>query len=158
MPVLWYALAFNAAYGELNITSSDGIFLWSRTTTFANCAIIKPPANLVPLCPNGSVKAPAKAPAWSINALLGANTPADYLWAPNAWWRHDAHPGFSAYNNKLGRQFALDAIKAQPLAYLRVSAKDVMLQFLNSDRPQTTGAMAFTATPRFTATTALLRR
>ena len=149
VPVLWYALAFNAAYGELNITSSDGIFLWSRTTTFANCAIIKPPANLVALCPNGSVKAPAKAPAWSIQALLDASTPADNLWAPNAWWRHDAHPGFNAYNNKLGMQFALDAIKAQPLAYLRVSAKDVMLQFLNSDRPQTTGTMAFTTAPRF---------
>jgi hypothetical protein len=149
VPVLSYALAFNAAYGEFNITSSDGIFLWSRTTTFANCAVIKPPANLVALCPNGSVKAPAKAPAWSIQALLDASTPADYLWAPNAWWRHDAHPGFTAYNNKLGMQFALDAIKAQPLAYLRASAKDVMLQFLNSDRPQTTGAMAFTTAPRF---------
>jgi hypothetical protein len=149
IPVFWYALAFNAAYGEFNITRSDGIFLWSRTTSFANCAIIKPPRDLVPLCPNKSTRAPAKAPAWSISTLVDGSTPANYLWAPSAWWRHDARPGFSAYNNKLGMQFALDAIKAQPLGYLQVSARDLMLVFVNSDRALDTNAMAFTALPRF---------
>ena len=45
-------------------------------------------------------------------------------------------------------QFALDAIKAQPLAYLRASAKDAMQLLLTNDRPQNTDAMAFTSKPR----------
>jgi hypothetical protein len=148
VPVLAYVMVFHVDYGHYNLTSSDGIFLWSRTTSFANCAIIKPPADLVPLCPNKSLTPPPGAPPWSTQALLSSRTPADYLWASNAWWRHDAHPGINSYNNKLGMQFALDAIKAQPLDYLRVSARDVMLVFLANDRPASTDAMAFTPAPR----------
>jgi hypothetical protein len=147
LPVLGYVISFHNLYGQYNLTSSDGIFLWSRTTSFANCAIIKPPANLVPLCPNGSLKPPAKAPAWSMSALLDPTSPTDRLWASNVWWRHDAHPGINPYNNKLALQFSLDAIKAQPLGYLRVSAEDVMLTFLKNDRPQSLLTLAFTTTP-----------
>ena len=58
-------------------------------------------------------------------------TPADYRWAPDAWWKHDADPGINAYNKtSSGMQFALDAISAQPLAYLRVSARDAALALL----------------------------
>jgi len=149
LPVLGYVLAFHASYGQYNLTSSDGIFLWSRTTSFANCAIIKPPPELAPLCPNleKSVAPAGPAPAWSVSALLGTPTSADYLWAPDAWWRHDQHPGFNAYNDKLGRRFAVKAIEAQPLDYLRVSARDVMLLFLQNDRPVTHAAMSFTVQP-----------
>ncbi len=148
IPVLWYVLSFHAACGQYNITSSDGLFLWSRTTTFANCAIIKPPANLVPLCPDKAVLPPVKVHPTSTPALVKGPTPANYLWAPDAWWRHDAQPGFNAYNDKLGMQFALAAIRAQPLAYLRASAKDAIQLLLTNDRPQNTDAMAFTRTPR----------
>jgi hypothetical protein len=149
VPLLGYAALFDAQHGQFNFTDSDGIFLWSRTTSFANCAIIKPPPKLLPLCPNRetSVHVPARTPAWSISAMLNAPTPADYLWASDAWWRHDAHPGINAYNNKLGLEFALDAIKAQPLAYLRVSASNVLLLFLSNDRPATQATMSFTLTP-----------
>jgi hypothetical protein len=147
VPVLGYVISFHNLYGQFNLTTSDGIFLWSRTTSFANCAIIKPPADLVPLCPNGSLKSPAKAPAWSISALLDPTSPTDRLWASNAWWRHDAHPGINPYNNKLAMQFSLDAIKAQPLGYMRATAEDVMLLFLKNDRPQSLLTLAFTTTP-----------
>ena len=147
VPVLGYVVAFHAVYGQFNITNSDGIFLWSRTTSFANCAIIKPPAKLVPLCPNHSTAPPAKAPAWSVPALLGQKAPADYLWAADAWWRHDAHPGINAYNNKLGMEFALDAVKAQPLSYLRVSAQDALLLFVRNDRPINLMTLGFTTKP-----------
>jgi hypothetical protein len=148
-PLLSYVLMFQAAYGQLNITGSDGLFLWSRTTSFANCAIIKPPKELAPLCPNREKKvAPAgPAPAWSVNALLNEPTPADYLWAPDAWWRHDKYPGVNKYNNKLGMRFAIDAIEAQPLDYLRVTARDVLLVFVQNDRPLTKSTMSFTVTP-----------
>ena len=82
-----------------------------------------------------------------MSALLAAPTPADYLWAPDAWWRHDAHPGINSYNDKLGRQFALDAIRAQPLDYLRVSARDVALVFASTDRPLSHTTMSFTTAP-----------
>jgi hypothetical protein len=149
VPVLSYVLTFQAAYGQLNLTSSDGLFLWSRTTSFANCATIKPPKELAPLCPNREKKvAPAgPAPAWSVNALLNEPSPADYLWARDAWWRHDKYPGVNKYNNKLGMRFAIDAIEAQPLDYLRVAARDVLLVFLANDRPLTKTTMSFTVTP-----------
>jgi hypothetical protein len=148
VPLLGYVFTFYAAYGQYNITNSDGIFLWSRTTSFANCAIIKPPKKLAPLCPNRekSVAPAHPAPAWSITALLSAPTPADYLWAPDVWWRNDKYPGINQYNNKLGMHFAIDAIEAQPLDYLRVSARDVMLVFLQNDRPLAQDTMSFTAT------------
>ncbi|HEY7146757.1 MAG TPA: hypothetical protein VH637_21145 [Streptosporangiaceae bacterium] len=151
LPVLGYVLAFHSEYGHFSLTESDGIFLWSRTTSFANCAVIKPPARLVPLCPNGSLQPPPRAPAWSVSALLNAKSPSEYLWAGDAWWRHDAHPGINSYNNKLGRQFALDAIKAQPLSYLRVSAENVMLVFLRNDRPHNLVTLAFTTKPHIPA-------
>ena len=100
VPLAGYALVFFADYGQLNITNSTGMFLWSRTMSFANCAIIKPPADLVPLCPQNQPHPTAPAPPWSLSALLDERTPADYLWDPGAWWRHDAHPGVNAYNNQ----------------------------------------------------------
>ena len=42
--------------------------------------------------------------AWSISRLLSERTPADYLWASDAWWRIDAHPGINPANNKLGER------------------------------------------------------
>jgi hypothetical protein len=149
VPLFAYVGVYHAEYGQFNITTSDGIFLWSRTTSFANCAVIKPPPRLAPLCPERetSVAPPGPAPPWSVHALLASPTPADYLWAGDAWWRHDAHPGFSSYNNKLGMDFALAAIRAQPLSYLRVSARDIMLLFLATDRPLTHETMSFTVNP-----------
>ncbi len=153
VPLLGYVGLFHRQYGQYNITSSDGIFLWSRTTSFANCAIIKPPPDLVPLCPDKekSVAVPARTPAWSVGALLSEPAPAKYLWASDVWWRHDADPGINARNNKLGLDFALDAIKAQPLDYLKVSARDVLLVFLATDRPQSQASLAFSTAPRISS-------
>ncbi|MGO9077647.1 MAG: hypothetical protein ACLQDY_01195 [Streptosporangiaceae bacterium] len=148
IPVLGYVLVFHSEHGQFNLTDSDGMFLWSRTTSFANCAVIKPPPSLAPLCPDRQPAFRAAAPpAWSVSALLTEPTPADYLWSPGAWWRHDAHPGVDADNNSLGMRFALRAIEAQPLDYLKVSARDVLLTFLATDRPQSHVTMTFTVAP-----------
>jgi hypothetical protein len=153
IPVLGYVMAFHAEYGQYNITSSDSMFLWSGTTSFANCAIIKPPPDLLPLCPSRekSVASKSPAPAWSVRALLDAPAPASYLWASDAWWRHDAHPGFNSYNSKLAMRFAILAIKAQPLDYLRTTLRDEMLVFLGTDRPLSIHAMSFTTKPRLSS-------
>ena len=153
IPVAAYVLQFHAEHGQYNLTRSDGIFLWSRTTSFANCAIIRPPADLRPLCPNLETPAhvPEAEPSWSVSNLLIQASPADYLWARDAWWRHDAKPGFTARNNQLGLDFALSAIKAQPVGYLRSAAQDVALIFVGTDRPQDQFTMNFTPAARIRA-------
>ena len=71
-------------------------------------AVIKPPADLRPLCPENQPGHPTgPAPGWSVDAVLNARSPAAYLWDADAWYRHDAHPGINAYNNHLAMQFAL---------------------------------------------------
>ena len=151
VPLFGYMLWFFVDYGQLNITNSTGMFLWSRTMSFANCAIIKPPADLVPLCPQNQPVHPASpAPAWSISALLNEPSPADYLWAGGAWYRHDAHPGINAYNNKLATQFAERAILAQPLDYLKTVGKEVFLTFFATDRSESYLSDHFTVAPHVT--------
>src|SRR4029077_15799374 len=39
IPVAGYALFFFHEFGQFNITNSTGLFLWSRTMSFANCAV-----------------------------------------------------------------------------------------------------------------------
>ncbi len=148
IPVLAYMSLFYADYGKFNITNSDGFFLWARTTSFADCSLIKPPADLVPLCPDKQpIHGPAHVRAWSLSAVLHARSPADYLWAAGAWWRHDADPGINSTNNALAMRFAIDAIRAQPLDYLRVVSRDVLLTLVATDRARGANTLQFKAKP-----------
>jgi hypothetical protein len=147
IPLAAYVGIFDVKFGQPDITNSTGIFLWSRTMSFANCAVIKPPADLRALCPDRQTVTAPHVAAWSVPALLNERTPGDYLWSKGAWWRHDAHPGINAYNNRLGMRFALDAIKAQPLSYLRVTTEGVLLTFLATDRPDNYLSLNFTTGP-----------
>jgi hypothetical protein len=151
VPLLAYALLFFSDYGQFNITNSTGMFLWSRTMSFANCAIIKPPADLVPLCRENQPGHPTSpAPPWSVSALLTERSPAEYLWAPGVWYRHDAHPGINAYTNNLAMQFAERAIVAQPLDYLKTVGEGVFLTFFATDRSESYLSMHFTVDPHVT--------
>jgi hypothetical protein len=148
VPLAGYALMFYSEYGQFNITNSSGMFLWSRTMSFANCSIIKPPADLKPLCPNAQPDHPTSpAPPWSVSALLNERSPADYLWAPGAWYEIDKHPGINAYNNKLGMEFAERAIEAQPLDYLKSVGEGVFLTFFATDRSEDYLSDHFTVAP-----------
>jgi len=151
VPLAGYVLVFSAEYGQLNLTNSTGLFLWARTMSFANCAVIKPPANLASLCPDAQPDHPTSpAPAWSVDALLNERTPADYLWAAGAWYRTDAHPGINAYNNKLAMQFAERAILAQPVDYVKTVGEGVFLTFFATDRPTDYLSDHFTVAPHVT--------
>jgi hypothetical protein len=148
VPLAAYALIFFSEHGQLNFTDSSGLFLWARTMSFANCAVIKPPPSLVPLCPENQPDHPAgPTPAWSVPAVLNERTPADYLWATDAWYRVNPHPGVNAYNNKLAMQFAERAIVAQPLDYVKTVGRDVLLTFFATDRSTDYLAMQFTVAP-----------
>jgi hypothetical protein len=119
--------------------------------SFADCAIIKPPADLLPLCPDAQPDHPTSAaPAWSVDALLNEPTPADYLWAPGAWYRINAHPGINAGNNELATQFAERAILAQPFDYAKTVGEGVFLTFFATDRSQVYLSDHFTVAPHVT--------
>ena len=135
IPLASYALAFDARYHHFGLTESDGLFLWSRTTSFADCTTMKVPADLVPLCPNTETPTvPVDRARWSVHALLDGPTPTAYLWAPDVFWRTDARPGFNTYNNKLALRFAEHAIAADPAGYARAVTTNVLETFLTTDR------------------------
>ena len=135
LPLAGYVAWFAAVSGNVGLTNSDGLFLWSRTMSFADCAIIKPPADLRSLCPGRQPRSLAR-PTASYRLL-----PRQYLWDHRAWlWKpHSAGlvpdtAGFTAANNARARAFAIRAIEAQPLAYAQVVGTGVIRAFTRSDQ------------------------
>jgi hypothetical protein len=132
VPVLGYMSWFAAANGSFNVTDSNGLFLWSRTMSFANCAVIKPPADLRALCPEvqpHSVTRPPGAPRLA---------PTKYLWDHRAWqWQPPSTKpvpdasAFTAANNSRALRFALRATEAQPLDYARVVSTETLRPLLH---------------------------
>lgn len=120
LPLGLYLGWFDANYGKAAFNFSDGVFLWSRTMTFADCAVIKPPADERPLCPRQPVS--ARPPA-SI-----------FVWEAASPLRSLPWPRFSPQTNALARNFALRAIAAQPGGYARTVLDDFLLTF-SWDRP-----------------------
>jgi hypothetical protein len=116
-PVAAYSAWFSSHEHQFSLTRSDGVYLWSRTMSFANCAVIKPPAGERALCPP-----PGRAGAPRMAASL-------YIWDGNSPLL--ALPGgrFSARTNRLALHFALRAIAAQPAGYAAAVGHDVALSF-----------------------------
>lgn len=134
VPVLGYMSAFYLQYGDFTLTDGDGLFLWTRTMSFANCATIKPPPDLVPLCRENQPGAPRATAGWSWSYLTGERQPAAYLWDKHSWLWSGPQPGMNAAGNRRALRFAIRAISAQPLDYTRVVTAGVLLTFLNTDR------------------------
>ena len=115
IPLAGYLLWFHGFYGQFAFTNSDGIYLWSRTATFANCAIIRPPADEVGFCPRQPV---AQRPSAST-----------FIWEPSSPLKNVPGKKFSVAKNALAQDFAIRAITAQPGAYLGDVLHDVSLTF-----------------------------
>jgi hypothetical protein len=113
LPVAAYAAWFDLHEHEFSLTRSDGVYLWSRTMSFANCAVIKPPADERTLCPPGGPRIAASLYIWDGNSAL--------LRMPGG--------RFSARTNALALNFALRAIAAQPGGYVTAVAHDFALSF-----------------------------
>ena len=105
-PVAGYAAWYSRVHGSFELTSSSGAFLYGGAATFADCARFTPPAAERRLC----LSVPVGRRKWSDYYIFAG---------PLA-----ALPGgpFGAVADRLGRRFALQAIKAQPLDYLRAFA------------------------------------
>jgi len=115
LPLAGYLMWFNSTYHHTAFTYSDGIYLWSRTMTFANCAVIEPPASERPLCPD---QPPGQRPAAS-----------SFIWEDDSPLNRVPGKKFSVSKNALALSFARRAIVAQPLDYLGAVAHDGALAF-----------------------------
>jgi hypothetical protein len=113
LPVAAYSAWFRAHEHQFSLTRSDGVYLWSRTMSFADCAVIKPPAAQLVLCPP-----PGPRMASSL-----------YIWNGNSPLLRFPGGRFSAAGNRLALHFALRAIAAQPAGYAAAAGHDVALSF-----------------------------
>jgi len=122
LPLAAYLGWFDARYNQLAFNDSDGVFLWSRTMSFAECSIIKPPADLRPLCPTGKPSTRQAAPF--------------YIWESDSplYSIGSGTNEFSKYRNAMAQKFAIKAIEAQPLAYAKVVLHGWLLSY-SWDRP-----------------------
>lgn len=114
LPAAAYMAWFHSTRGPYALTENDGTFLYSRAMAFADCAKMHPPASLRPLCDNRPP--PQRLPS------------ADYIWRANPLGRY-ADNVWNAKASKLGSEFALLALRRQPIDYLRVTAEDVARTF-----------------------------
>jgi hypothetical protein len=114
IPVAGYAAWYDSVYGQFELTSSTGAFMYAGVATFADCAKFNPPVTERRLCLN----VPVNERKW----------PDYYIWAgPLA----DVPGGsFGQRADRLGKGFALRAIRAQPLDYLRTVADSFVADFL----------------------------
>ena len=126
LPLVMYLAWFDVNYHTAAFNESDGIFLWSRTMAFANCAVIRPPADESALCPR---QPPAQRPDGPT-----------YIWAVNSPLKALPGPKFSPGNNALAMNFALRAIAAQPADYARTVADGFWLTF-SWGRPDSRSAL-----------------
>jgi hypothetical protein len=113
VPVAAYAGWFDLHQHQFSLTQSDGVYLWSRTMSFADCAVIRPPADELGLCPPGGPRQAASLYIWDGDSQL--------LRMPGG--------RFSPRTNALALNFALRAIAAQPGGYLTAVGHDVGLSF-----------------------------
>lgn len=116
IPLVGYAIWYHSSTGTYGLTSADGFLLWGRTSSFADCAKIKPPPAERELCLSTPVSK--------------RRPPGTIIWDPNGPQRHMHGSPISDSNNALQRSFALHAIEAQPLSYLRAVTVGVGKAFL----------------------------
>ena len=123
IPVAGYAAWFDSVHGTFQITTSDGAFLYSGVTTFAECAKINPPPAERRLC----LHTPVSERKW----------PGYYIWSPTSPIHTLPGGPFGKRADSLGASFAVRAIRAQPLDYLRTGGRALWESFLPPPRPDT---------------------
>jgi hypothetical protein len=128
LPLALYASWFDARYHRVAFNYSDGIFLWSRTMSFADCAVIKPPAYDDVLCPSQPV--PDRPSA------------STFIWEPSSPLNALPGPKFSPRNNALALHFAIRAIAAQPVEYAKDVLDDFALTFTWNRPPHPSALLA----------------
>jgi hypothetical protein len=104
VPLIAYSWWFEQSYGSFEMTSSTGAFLYARVATFADCSVIKPPADERWLC---------------LSTPPGQRQPVGwYVWQKASPLKSGPAWEFSDQVSHLATNFALRAITAQPANYL----------------------------------------
>jgi hypothetical protein len=124
LPVVAYAVSFDIEHGQLAMDDATGVFLYSRTMTFAECQKMTLTAAEKWLCTTvpPSERPIAQAYIWT------AGSYADGLWYTNPLDRLSPNK-FTPRPNELAEKFAIAAIEAQPLAYARTVFDDTWKAF-----------------------------
>ncbi|RFU42980.1 hypothetical protein DZF91_03650 [Actinomadura logoneensis] len=107
-----YATWYRAEHGYWGLTGTNGLFLFGRVAAFADCEVIRPPADQRIFCRDWTHDTPG------MDAAFAA------MWGPHAPFR--TFPGGSSdrRGNALASDFAKRAVLAQPLDYLRTVLRD----------------------------------
>ncbi|ABW15597.1 conserved hypothetical protein [Parafrankia sp. EAN1pec] len=109
-PLTGYCAWHLTEHGTFGTSGSTGIFLYSRTATFVDCAKLDLRPELLVLCPDGPVD--------------DRRPPSDYIWHTDTPLYRLPGGTFDRNKERIARDFALHAILAQPLDYLRVVGRD----------------------------------
>jgi len=117
IPVGAYASWFHSRTGQYNMTLSTGFYLWGRVSSFADCATIKPTGREALVCPK--------------EPLADRTPPGNFIWhAPEVHTDLNSSRGpVTPVNNTLLTNFAIHAVEAQPLGYVKTVAKGVLMSF-----------------------------
>ncbi|MGC5013338.1 phospholipid carrier-dependent glycosyltransferase [Streptosporangium sp. DT93] len=120
VPILGYGAWFHATTQRIGIVGANGVFLYAKTMTFADCGVMRPPPDLAVLCDPrpAALRPPAQ----------------EYVWAQDAPLVRLPGITFSRENDALAGRFASLAIRSQPLDYLGSVASELARSF-TVDRP-----------------------
>ncbi|WP_245674909.1 hypothetical protein [Herbidospora cretacea] len=113
VPVVAYAAWFHATHDRVGLVGANGAFLYVRVMPFAECQVMKPPADLAVLCDDRDPRPPAQ----------------DYVWDETSPLVRLPGETFTAANDALAQRFAVLAITRQPGDYLAVVARDLVRAF-----------------------------
>jgi hypothetical protein len=114
LPVVAYQAWYHQENGPWALSQNSGRSFYMRTTTFVDCSKLDLPSYETVLCPK--------------DPLSNRQDPTWYGWhSRDTVPRLDPPPGVTP--DDAMKDFAIRAIKAQPLDYLRVTARDFVLPF-----------------------------
>jgi hypothetical protein len=119
VPIVGYMAWFHSSYGSFALDRASGTFLYSRVSSFADCAKIDPSPSLRVLC---DPRPPGQRES-SQEYLWANDTPLGELTGTNNIYRFTPHIEY------LTSRFAEHAIIAQPLDYVAVVADDTWRTF-----------------------------
>jgi hypothetical protein len=116
-PNLAYMALYDQQHGQFAENTANGVFLYSRVMTFAECSKmgISSDPQLLALC---TTVPPDQRPIAQA-----------YIWTPASPLDRFPPTKFSPLPNSLAQQFAIKAIEAQPLAYARTAFDDTWRVF-----------------------------
>lgn len=136
LPVAGYAGWFYATYERLGLVGSNGVFLYARTMSFADCSVMDPPADVAVLCDS---RPPGSRP-----------TSQEYIWSADSPLVRLPGITFTKETDTLAGRFASLAIRSQPLDYLRATLTELGRSFTLGrpvyPDPETYGYYRFPAT------------